>query len=129
MLKAIFTTRAFERGGDFSTDQIAINYAPYDYFVGIQSPKINRYGALQTDSTYHFPIVSVDKNGVRSGHRKLAVEVYKIEWSWWWESGANNAARYINSNNITPIYSETITTNANGEGKTSTKVEQYDWGR
>ena len=129
MLKAIFTTRAFERGGDFSTDQMAVNYAPYDYFVGIQSPEINRYGALQTDSTYKFPIVSVDKNGVRAGNRKLEVEVYRIEWSWWWESGANNVASYINNSNVTPISRETITTNASGDGKASTKINKYDWGR
>lgn len=129
MLKAIFTTRAFERGGDFSTDQMAVNYAPYDHFVGIQSPEINRYGALQTDSTYQFPIVSLDKNGVRAGNRKLEVEVYRIEWSWWWESGSNNVASYINRNNVTPISSEMITTNSSGEGKASTKIEKYDWGR
>ncbi|HZH87323.1 MAG TPA: MG2 domain-containing protein [Brumimicrobium sp.] len=129
MLKAIFTTRAFERGGDFSTDQMAVNYAPYDYFVGIQSPEINRYGALQTDSTYKFPIVSLDKHGVRAGNRKLEVEVYRIEWSWWWESGSNNVASYINRNNVTPISRETITTNSSGDGRTSTKIEKYDWGR
>ncbi|HLV42573.1 MAG TPA: MG2 domain-containing protein, partial [Brumimicrobium sp.] len=129
MLKAIFTTRAFERGGDFSTDQMAVNYAPYENFVGIQSPEINRYGALQTDSTYNFPIVSVDKNGVRAGNRRLEVEVYRIEWSWWWESGSNNVASYINRNNVTPISRETITTNSSGDGQTSTKIDKYDWGR
>lgn len=129
MLKAIFTTRAFEKGGDFSTDQMAVNYAPYDYFVGIQSPEINRYGALQTDSTYHFPIVSLNKKGERVGNRKLEVEVYRIEWSWWWESGSNNVASYINRNSVTPISRETITTNSSGDGKTSTKIEKYDWGR
>ncbi|RYM34785.1 hypothetical protein ERX46_05270 [Brumimicrobium glaciale] len=129
MLKAIFKTRAFERGGDFSTDQMAVNYAPYDHFVGIQTPEINKYGALQTDTTYNFPIVSVDKNGIRKGNRQLQVEVYRIEWSWWWESGSNNVASYINRNNVTPISREVISTNASGDGKTSTKIEKYDWGR
>lgn len=129
MLKAIFKTRAFERGGDFSTDQMAVNYAPYDHFVGIQTPEINKYGALQTDTTYQFPIVSVDKNGIRKGNRQLEVEVYRIEWSWWWQSGSNNVASYINRNNVTPISREVITTNASGDGKTSTKIEKYDWGR
>jgi len=129
MLKAIFKTRAFERGGDFSTDQMAVNFAPYDYFAGIQSPEINRYGALQTDTTYNFPLVSVDKNGIRQGNRKLQVEVYRIEWSWWWESGSNNVASYVNRNNVIPISSETITTNTSGDGESSTKIEKYDWGR
>ncbi|PKR80124.1 hypothetical protein CW751_11510 [Brumimicrobium salinarum] len=129
MLKVIFKTRAFERGGDFSTDQMAVNYAPYEYFVGVQSPEINKYGALETDTTYQFPIVSLNKKGERAANRKVKVEVYKIEWSWWWQSGSDNVARYINRNNVRPISSETITTNASGEGFSKTKIDKYDWGR
>lgn len=129
MLKAIFTTRAFEQGGDFSIDQKAINYAPYDYFVGIQTPEANKYGALETDTTYRFPLISVDKNGKKARNRRLKVEIYKIEWSWWWESSSDDVAQYINRNNVQPISKEIITTDANGKGATTTKVNKYDWGR
>lgn len=129
MLKAIFTTRAFERGGDFSIDQKAVNYAPYNHFVGIQLPESNNYGALETDTTYRFPVVSVDKHGKKSGNRKLSVEVYRIEWSWWWSSGEGNIANYINRSSVTPIHQESITTNANGVGSTSLRIDKHDWGR
>ncbi|RFC55030.1 alpha-2-macroglobulin family protein [Brumimicrobium aurantiacum] len=129
MMKAVFKTRAFERGGDFSTDQIAVNYAPYEHFVGIKSPELDKYGALQTDSTYQFPIISLDKNGVRQGNRRIEVEVYRIEWSWWWQSGSNNIASYINRSSVTPVSREFITTNSKGEGTTATKINKHSWGR
>lgn len=129
MLKAIFTTRTFERGGDFSIDQKAINYAPYSHFVGIQLPESNSYGALETDTSYHFPLISVDKHGKASGNRRLNIEVYRIEWSWWWNSGENNIGNYINRRSVTPIYQESVTTNANGVGSTSLRIDKHDWGR
>ncbi len=129
MLKAIFTTRAFEHGGDFSIDQKVENFAPYDYFVGIKTPETNKYGALETDTTYNFPLISVDKNGKQVGNRRLKIEVYKIEWSWWWESSADDVAQYINRNNVQPISNEIVTTNANGRAETTTKINKYDWGR
>lgn len=129
MLKAIFTTRVFEQGGDFSMDQIAVNYAPYEYFTGIQSPEINKYGALETDKDYQFPIVTIDKEGQVKGNRKLKVEVYRIEWSWWWESSSDNVANYINRSNVSPISSETITSNASGKATAKINIDKHDWGR
>ncbi|MCO5269102.1 MAG: MG2 domain-containing protein [Brumimicrobium sp.] len=129
MLRAIFTTRAFENGGDFSISQSSINYAPYDHFIGIKTPEPNAYGALETDKDYKFPLITVDANGKRAGNRNLRVKIYRIEWSWWWESGSNNAANYINNYNVSPISTQTISTNAQGEGVTSLKINKYDWGR
>lgn len=129
MLKAIFTTRVFEQGGDFSMDQLAVNYAPYNYFAGIKSPEINKYGALETDKDYQFPIVTIDKDGQIKGNRKLRVEVYKIEWSWWWESSSDNVASYINRSNVSPISQETITSNAKGKAFAKVSINKYDWGR
>jgi len=39
MLKANFMVRAFEEGGEFSTDFFSIPYAPYKNFIGIKLPK------------------------------------------------------------------------------------------
>lgn len=129
MLKAIFTTRAYERGGDFSIDQIAVNYAPYSHFAGIKSPSSNAYGALETDKEYKFPIVTVDKEGKRAGGRKVNVKVYRIEWSWWWQSSEDNIANYINNYDVSPVKKQSITSNANGDATFSLDIEQNDWGR
>ena len=37
LLKATFLTKAYENGGDFSTDVISKDLAPYSSFVGLKS--------------------------------------------------------------------------------------------
>ncbi len=46
MLNVQFLVRAFENGGDFSIDAFTKKYAPYSSFVGLKSPKGNRYGSF-----------------------------------------------------------------------------------
>lgn len=129
MLKAVFKTRAFEKGGDFSVNQQVVPYAPYESFVGIKSPELSKYGALQTDSTYKFDIATVDKYGNPRSRSNLSIEVYRIEWSWWWERGRNSLASYIGRSNIQPVSKERISTNGNGKARAVVRINKYDWGR
>tara|TARA_B100000508_G_C11465884_1_gene282554 strand:- start:38658 stop:44237 length:5580 start_codon:yes stop_codon:yes gene_type:complete len=129
MLKAVFKTRAFEKGGDFSVNQQVMPYAPFTKFVGVKSPTLSKYGALQTDSTYKFDIVSVDKHGQPSSSSNITIEVYRISWSWWWERGRNNLASYIGRSNIQPVSKERISTGRNGKGTAKVRINKYDWGR
>jgi uncharacterized protein YfaS (alpha-2-macroglobulin family) len=129
MLKAVFKTRAFEKGGDFSVNQQVMPYAPYTRFVGVKSPTLSKYGALQTDSTYKFDIVTVNKKGQPSPSSNITVEVYRINWSWWWERGRNNLASYIGRSNIQPVSKERISTGSNGKGSAKIRINKYDWGR
>ncbi|MDX1651351.1 MAG: MG2 domain-containing protein [Brumimicrobium sp.] len=129
MLKAIFKTRAYEPGGDFSTDQFAVPFAPYETFVGIKSPEVSRYGALQTDTSYSFPLVSVNKHGKAVKNTALEIEVYKVDWSWWWERGSDNLASYIARSNVRPVSSQKATTDSDGKAYAKIKISKYDWGR
>ncbi|MGM0479263.1 MAG: alpha-2-macroglobulin family protein [Bacteroidota bacterium] len=129
MLKAVFKSRAFESGGDFSTSQQVMPYAPFSHFVGVKSPEPSKYGALQTDSTYQFEVVSVDKKGNTVPQKEVEVDVYRIDWSWWWERGRNNLASYIGRSNIQPVSSQVLTTNKGGKGKASINIPKHDWGR
>ena len=63
MLRASFLTRAFENGGDFSIDAFSKNYAPYDVFVGLRSPKSRAYGSYYTDKSITFDVATVDTQG------------------------------------------------------------------
>ena len=129
MLKAVFKTRAFEEGGDFSINQQVVPYAPYTSFVGIKSPKVSKYGALETDTTYKFNIVSVNKNGQPLSRSNISVEVYRIDWSWWWERGSNNLASYIGRSSVQPVSKTRIRTNASGKANAIIRIGKYDWGR
>jgi uncharacterized protein YfaS (alpha-2-macroglobulin family) len=129
MLKAVFTTRAFENGGDFSADQFAVPYAPYETFVGIASPELSRYGSLETDTTYSFEIATIDKHGKPKANNNLEVKIYRVEWRWWWERGSSNLANYIGRSNVRPISTQKVKTNSAGKGIARIKVGKYDWGR
>src|SRR5690606_1121072 len=84
MLQATFTTKVYEGGGDFSLDVFTKLLAPYPYFVGLASPKAKQYGSFMTDENNRFEVVSVDDQGRPAPNRSLKVQVFKIEWRWWW---------------------------------------------
>ena len=129
MLNAVFTTRAFERGGDFSSDQFSVPYAPYTSFVGIKSPELSRYGSLETDTTYNFEVASVDEKGRPLQSNNLEMTVYRIEWRWWWERGSNNLGNYISRSNVRPISRQSLKTNTAGKGIAKLRIGKHDWGR
>jgi len=129
MLKAVFTTRAFERGGDFSSDQFSVPYAPYETFVGISSPELSRYGSLETDTTYAFDIVTLDENGQPISSNDLELNIYRVEWRWWWERGADNLASYIGRSNVRPVSTQRLKTNSAGKGIARVRIGKHDWGR
>ena len=129
MLKANFMVRAFEEGGDFSTDFFSKNYAPYERFVGMKLPKTGNYGdEYITDSVYTAEVVTVDKNGNSVDVDKLEVTVVKMYWRWWWDVSYENIGNYVRKYYNDIISTQEIKTR-NGKGKFDFKVEYPDWGR
>jgi len=110
MLTAQFLVRAFESGGDFSLDAFTMPYAPYESFVGLQSPKGNSYGSFFTDENQTFDIATVTAKGKPIQRKKLEVKVYKIEWRWWWNSSYDNLSSYVSSNYHRPVQQYAIDT-------------------
>ncbi|MDZ7636092.1 MAG: MG2 domain-containing protein [Bacteroidales bacterium] len=128
MLSAIYTTRVFEKGGDASINQTVVPYAPYPAFVGMNIPALGATGRiLFTDRPNEVRLVTVDKNGkpVRS---EVEINVYKLDYRWWWESDDEYLGSYISRGRNNNIFTETITTAA-GEGKVSFSVDKQQWGR
>ncbi|MGI6306106.1 MAG: alpha-2-macroglobulin family protein [Bacteroidales bacterium] len=128
MLNAIFTTRVFEKGGDASITQTVIPYAPYPAFVGMNIPALGATGrVIYTDRPNEVRLVTLDKNGkpVRS---EVEINVYKLDYRWWWESDDEYLGSYISGQRNANIFSERITTTG-GEGKSSFSVSRENWGR
>ncbi|MBN2350216.1 MAG: hypothetical protein JXJ22_15360 [Bacteroidales bacterium] len=129
MLNATFLTRVFEEGGDFSIDQFAIPYAPYNTFVGVKTPKGDKArGMLLTDEKHKIEVVTVNADGEPVSVRNLDASVYKVEWRWWWQSGSDNLASYIGRDHITPIIDKKIST-TDGFGSFDFEIKYPDWGR
>ncbi|MHC1731041.1 MAG: alpha-2-macroglobulin [Bacteroidales bacterium] len=128
MLNAILTTRVFEKGGDASITQTVVPYAPYPAFVGMNIPALGATGrVIFTDRPNEVRLVTLDKNGkpIRS---EVEINVYKLDYRWWWESDDEYLGSYISRGRSSNIFSETITTTG-GEGKTSFSIDKEKWGR
>ncbi len=129
MLKASFLTRAFENGGDFSMDAVSMNFAPYDVFVGMRSPKTRAYGSFYTDEDITFDVATVNAEGNPVKRNQLEVKVYQIKWRWWWNSSYDDLASYVGSQYHKPIKSIIVNTNAKGKGNFKINIPEEDGGR
>ncbi|RLD81120.1 MAG: hypothetical protein DRJ15_05300, partial [Bacteroidetes bacterium] len=129
MLQAAFTIRAFEEGGDFSTDYFTIDYAPYKTFIGIRIPEGDKRGMLLTDTTHSVNVISCNAKGKPVRVKNLHAAIYKVSWRWWWNATENDMASYFGSEYSVPIDEAVIGTDASGKGTFKFKVEYPDWGR
>ena len=129
MLKASFFTRAFENGGDFSIDVISKDFAPYDTFVGLKSPKSRAYGSYYTDEDITFDVATVDAKGKPVQRNGIEVKVYQIKWRWWWNSSYDDLASYVGSQYHKPVKSMTVNTNASGKANFKINIPDDDGDR
>lgn len=129
MLKVAFLTKAFENGGDFSIDVISKNYAPYNSFVGLKVPKPKAYSSYDTDENITFDIATVSAEGKPLAKNNIEIEVYKIEWRWWWSSSYDNLSTYNGSKYHKPYKKLKINTNSSGKGTFTLNIPDSDGGR
>ncbi|HSH67794.1 MAG TPA: alpha-2-macroglobulin family protein, partial [Bacteroidia bacterium] len=129
MLNAGFKVRVFEEGGAFSVDQFSIPYSPYSSYVGMQVPTGNAFtGMLPTDTDHQIKIVTVNSEGMPVSKNKLKVQVYKVNWRWWWDSYDGDLANYIGNEYKQAIQEKEIST-VNGKGVFTLRINQPEWGR
>ncbi|MDR0659807.1 MAG: hypothetical protein LBG19_03180 [Prevotellaceae bacterium] len=129
MIKANFTTRVFEEGGDFSTNTITTTVAPYEVFVGVKEPKgAGSDNMLETDKAQTYEVVTVDVNGKAVDRSDLNVVIYKVDWSWWWSSSNGSSANFSQSSYKRQVHSETISTKG-GRGTFKFTASHSEWGR
>nr|NQU90127.1 hypothetical protein [Bacteroidota bacterium] len=129
MLTAVFNTRVFEKGGDFSTDVFSAPFAPYNNFVGLYVPDGGGYRKmLETDTNHIVKVVSVDKNGKPVSLDGLEARIYKISWRWWWSSRDDNMASWTRGENSELIMKKVFSTKE-GKADLRFKIDYPDWGR
>ncbi len=129
MLKASLMTKVYENGGDFSTDVMVATLSPYKTYIGLKTPETNKYGLLETGKMNRYDIVTVDEKGNPKAVQNLKVQVYKVEWRWWWDASYDNLSSYVSSNSTTAFKNFTVSTNASGKTSVQFKNEESEWGR
>ena len=127
-LRAYFNVRAFEQGGDFSSDRFSVMYSPYASYAGIKTPDNGgRSDMLETGKLQSIPLVSVKEDGT-PGSSRLQVKVYKLNWQWWWDRYDDDINYYLSRPGIYPVFDSTYST-VNGKAQLNLKMEEKDWGR
>jgi len=128
-VSANIETRVYEPGGEFSIDFMQVNISPFSSYVGIKKPASsddNPY--LYTERVYNFNIVNVDENGKLAASDKVKLEVFKLEWSYWWSGYDNSDSEFMYSLKSAPVVSTEIAMK-NGAGNYAMSVKNNDWGR
>src|SRR5690554_1175804 len=129
MLRATFLTKAYENGGDFSTDVATIDYSPYQTYVGLKTPEPNKYGLLETGKVNKFDVVTVDENGKPKSVKGLTAKVYRVSWRWWWDASYDNLSSYVSSSSTQVFKTFNLNTDTNGKASFQFKNEENEWGR
>ena len=127
MLLANFVTRVFEESGDFSVDASRMLYSPYNRFAGIRPPQSNRE-QLNTGQNYNYQVASVDYLGRPAGGSELEVNVYKVDWYWWWNSDNNQLANFVSDTYNKPVKTMRLHTSANGLASFPLSFGDKEWG-
>jgi uncharacterized protein YfaS (alpha-2-macroglobulin family) len=130
MLNASFTVRVFEEGGGFSVDRFTLPYSPYNTYVGIKAPEgKNKYdNTLTTNKDHVIQIATLSGEGKPVSREKVTVEIYKLDWRWWWDSYDGELANYVGNTYHQPYKKQVIST-VNGKGQFIFKVNEAEWGR
>ena len=121
--------RAFEPSGDFSSDYVSLDYAPFKTFTGVFIPK-NQGGEKRIDKNKDgkVTVCVVDKNGTPLRNRVVDVTLYKVEWRWWWDNNqGDDEAKFTSGKNMKSIFTKKVTTNSDGTADVDVKVTE--WGR
>jgi uncharacterized protein YfaS (alpha-2-macroglobulin family) len=128
-LVANFKVRAFEKSGDFSTDNFSMDYYPYENFVGVSIPT-GQWGQKtigERGGVVRF--ACVDKNGKPLAGKKLSARLFRCDWRWWWDEDAtSNVAQFNAAENVNALDATTLTTDGNGVAAWKIKPDN-SWGR
>ena len=128
MLRGNILSRVYESGGDMSFYAQTIYYSPYKVYAGVKAPKAPQGKFLETDKPISFDVVSLSPNGEKVSRSNMSYKVYKLNWSWWWNSSEEDLGSYINNTAVNAVAQGAFST-LNGEGKVNFQVDYPDWGR
>ena len=73
--------------------------------------------------------MSIWNNGTLLQNQNLRVEVYKIDWRWWWERSNEDLSHYISSTYKRPVQTANVTTNSSGKATFNLRINHPEWGR
>lgn len=129
LLQGTLQTRVFEPSGAYSVDEAQVTVSPHERYVGLQLPKGDAArGMLLTDQKQPAKVVLVDESGNPVQDGEVEMNLYKLDWRWWWEKSPDNLAQYAESSSLSPLQSGTVKVKK-GTASWDFEVKYPDWGR
>ncbi len=127
LLNVNFKVKVYEESGAASVDNMTIPYYPFSTYVGMKAPPVDPMRKiLFTGQDNKIEIVTLNEKGIPISS-KVEVEIYKMEWRWWYDQ--TEGSNWMDFNYNKPIKYKEITTGSNGKGTYNLKIESQDWGR
>jgi uncharacterized protein YfaS (alpha-2-macroglobulin family) len=130
MLNAAFTARVYEPGGDASIYTQTVPFSPFDSYVGIDLHRPEKEAYMETDKDHLFDIVTLTPEGKPVDRTSLEYRIYRIDWSWWWDSsrgGSSLYSAYVNNSSVTPVATGKLKSTG-GKAILKFRVDYPDWG-
>lgn len=130
-LLANLSIKVFEPGGNFSIDNVAMPYNPYSSYAGVHVPQGDKtWGFLLSGQPQRFDIVDVDTKGRPvSGTTTADVELYKIQWRWWWDNNSDNSLSNFTQDKYNKLIRSQPVELTNGRGSYTVALPEEEWGR
>ena len=125
LLQAFIVTSVLENGGDESFTTQTVPYSPFPAYVGLKFPSD---GDLETDKDHPVRIAVVDPSGKRLSGRKVEYSVFKLKWSWWWESNPSSLESYVSGREAKPVASGMLTSGTQ-DVTFNLRADEAQWGR
>ncbi|HZK93719.1 MAG TPA: alpha-2-macroglobulin family protein [Prolixibacteraceae bacterium] len=127
-LEAVFTTRVFESGGDFSISQFSKPVSPFGKYVGIRFPDEDpARSMLSSGKVNEMELVVVNPDGNLT-ESPIEILAYKIDWRWWWDASDDYLGNYVTQEQYKPFLTRKLTTSG-GKAILKFNVPNEEWGR
>ena len=127
MMEARLVSRVAESGGDESITSQTSLYSPYSAYVGISMPE-SEETYLETDKDHVFKVIAVDSDGSTVAGHRLEYRIFKLDWSWWWESKADELDSYVNGTAAKPVSTGAFVSSSR-PCEIPFRIDYPEWGR
>jgi hypothetical protein len=124
-LELVVGSRVYEPGGRFSMGIHNFKIAPFAKLVGFKMPETNSYGYWETDRIHQVDVLCVGPDGTRKPGT-VKVEIFRVDWSWWWRQGEDQVSR-LNNNSLELLKTEKLAL-PNGAGSFRLNIPDDQWG-
>ena len=126
MLSASVLGTVMEDGGDESYSALTLSYSPFSAYVGVALPSGESF--LETGRAHTIPVALVNAEGKGVAGHRLEWRIFKLKWSWWWESRKEPLDSYVNASASDAVSSGTLISNG-GNMSIPFNAADKDWGR